>query len=301
MSKSRLIGLFVPLLFVLLWSTGFIGAKYGLIAAEPFTFLMVRHGIAAVILLAAIPFFAVTWPRQIKDYIHISIVGVLIHSLYLGGVFAAIYKGVDSGLTAIIVGLQPLLTLIFSAFWLGERLSHIKVLGTILGFVGITVIIVERGVGINGLSSVGLALCVMSLIGISIGTIYQKKYCTQYDLLPSVCIQYIASALFLLALSSLFEYRDIYWSTRFILAMVWLVGVLSLGAVVLLMWLIRMGEAGKVASLFYLVPPVVVVEAWILFDEQLSYLSIAGMLVCVLGVALVINSPTTSAVTENSK
>jgi len=301
MSKSRLIGLLVPLLFVLLWSTGFIGAKYGLIAAEPFTFLMVRHGIAAVILLAAIPFFTVKWPRQTKDYFHISVVGVLMHSLYLGGVFAAIYKGVDSGLTAIIVGLQPLLTVIFSAVWLGERLSNIRVIGTILGFIGITVIIAERGIGVDGLSSAGLMLCVVSLMGISVGTIYQKKYCTQYDLLPSVCIQYIASALFLLILSSLFEYQDIYWSTRFILAMVWLIGVLSLGAVVLLMWLIRIGEAGKVASLFYLVPPVVAVEAWILFDEQLSFIAIGGMLVCVLGVALVINSPAAIANAEKPK
>ncbi len=301
MSKARLIGLFVPLLFVLLWSTGFIGAKYGLIAAEPFTFLMVRHGIAAVILVAAIPFFTVKWPRQIKDYVHISVVGVLMHSLYLGGVFAAIYKGVDSGLTAIIVGLQPVLTVVFSAIWLGERLSNIKVIGTLLGFIGITVIIAERGVGVDGLSTTGLLLCLVSLIGISVGTIYQKKFCTQYDLLPSVCIQYIASALFLLVLSSLFEYRDIYWSTRFILAMIWLIGVLSLGAVVLLMWLIRMGEAGKVASLFYLVPPVVALEAWILFDEQLSYIAIAGMLICVLGVALVINSPATKSNLEKSE
>jgi len=298
MSKNRLIGFFVPLLFVLLWSTGFIGAKYGLIAAEPFTFLMIRHAIAAALLLCAIPFLNVRWPRNPIDFVHISVVGILMHSLYLGGVFAAIYRGVDSGISAIIVGLQPLLTVVFSMLWLGERISKLKVGGTLLGFAGISVIIAERGVGVDGLSLSGLALCGLALLGISIGTIYQKKFCTSFDLLPSVCMQYIASALFLLALSLIFEYRDIYWSTRFILAMTWLVAVLSLGAVVLLMWLIRMGEAGKVASLFYLVPPAVALEAWILFDERLSMIAIGGMMLCVVGVAMVINSPT--AITEKN-
>lgn len=292
MSKTSLIGLLAPLLFVLLWSTGFIGAKYGLIAAEPFTFLTIRHGIAAFLLLCLIPFVRFTWPKRPIDYLHISVVGILMHSIYLGGVFAAIYRGVDSGLSAIIVGLQPLLTVIFSTLWLGERITVIKLIGTFLGFAGITVIIVERGIGIEGVSLLGLTLCAIALLGISIGTIYQKKFCTSFDLLPSVCLQYIASALFLLILSMFFEYRDIFWSTRFILALTWLVGVLSLGAVVLLMWLIRMGEAGKVASLFYLVPPAVAVEAWLLFDERLSLIAIGGMLLCVIGVAMVINSPT---------
>ncbi len=293
MSRTRLIGLLAPLLFVLLWSTGFIGAKYGLIAAEPFTFLTIRHGIAAALLVCLIPFFKVTWPKRPMDYVHISVVGILMHSIYLGGVFAAIYRGVDSGLSAIIVGLQPLLTVIFSTLWLGERITPAKLFGTFLGFAGITLIIVERGIGVDGISITGLGLCVVALLGISIGTIYQKKFCTSFDLLPSVCLQYIASAVFMLLLSLAFEYRDIFWSTRFILALAWLVGVLSLGAVVLLMWLIRMGEAGKVASLFYLVPPAVTVEAWILFDERLSWIAIGGMILCVIGVAMVINSPAT--------
>ena len=283
----------IPVLFVFLWSTGFIGAKSGLPAAEPFTFLGVRMAFTLMALLAIIPFFTVTWPRSFSAYLHLAVVGTLIHGVYLGGVFFAIYRGVDAGLSAIIVGLQPLLTVIFSTIWLREPLSALKVLGLTLGLAGIVIVIGQKGIGVSGVDTLGLWFCIGSLIAISIGTIYQKKFCTSFDLLPGIFVQYVAAALFYLTLSTLWENQDIYWSLRFSLALAWLVIVLSIGAVLLLMWLIRVGEAGKVASFFYLTPPFVAVEAWFLFDERLSLYSVLGMILCVIGVFLVVRSPST--------
>ena len=282
---------FVPLLFVSLWSTGFIGAKFGLPAAEPFTFLGVRMVAAVFLLTILIPFLSVRWPSRTLDYAHIAVVGLLIHGIYLGGVFSAIYRGVDSGLSAVIVGLQPLVTVLLSTLWLGERLGLMKMLGMLIGFVGITVIVGDRGIGIDGIDTLGFWLCVASLIAISTGTIYQKRFCAQFDLLPGVLVQYLAAGMFYWLLAFLLEQRDIFWTPRFLFALGWLVLVLSLGAVFLLMWLIRNGEAGRVASLFYLVPPFVAVEAWLLFDESLSWVSITGILLCVTGVAIVMRTP----------
>lgn len=284
-------GLFIPLVFVSLWSTGFIGAKYGLPAAEPFTFLSIRMLITVAILALIIPFFQVHWPRRVKDYIHLGVVGILIHGIYLGGVFSAIHRGVDSGLSAVIVGLQPIATVMLSAVWIKEHVSATKVGGMILGFAGILVVISDRGIGVSGIDMVGLVFCVMSLFAIAIGTIYQKRFCTQYDLLPGICIQYVATAGFVLILAFTFETREVIWSQRFFMALAWLVLVLSIGAVLLLMWLIRHGEAGKIASLFYLVPPFVAVEAWFLFDERVSLVALGGIALCVCGVAIVMNAP----------
>lgn len=280
----------IPLVFVALWSTGFVGAKYGLPEAEPFTFLLIRMSLTVLILLAIIPFFKITWPRQPLAYFNLAMVGIMIHGMYLGGVFFAISRGVDSGLSAVVVGLQPLVTVILSMFWLRESIGVAKISGLLLGLIGIVLVIHSRGIGLHGIDPIGLSACFGSLLAISVGTIYQKKYCTSHDLLPGICIQYVGCAGFMLVLSLLFEDQIINWSPRFIIALSWLVLVLSIGAVLLLMWLIRHGEAGKIASLFYLVPPFVAVEAWFLFDENLSFQALLGILFCVAGVALTIKA-----------
>ena len=279
------------MLFVFLWSTGFIGAKFGLPAAEPFTMLGIRMGIACLLLLILMPFFNVRWPKAVADYGNLILVGVLVHGIYLGGVFFAIYRGVDAGISAIIVGLQPLLTAAIAVSWLNESLTRLKSLGLLTGFVGIFIVISQQGIGVDGINSAGILACVISLVAISIGTIYQKRFCTHCDLLPSVFIQYIGAGMLFLWLSFWLENQDIFWSLRFSLTLAWLVIVLSIGAVVLLMWLIRVGEASKIASLFYLVPPMVAIEAWILFGETMSLFSIAGVGLCVTGVLLVLKSP----------
>ncbi len=278
----------IPLLFVFLWSTGFIGAKFGLPYAEPFTFLFVRMVIAASLLFLIALVMREPWPVRLRDYANVSLVGVLIHGVYLGGVFFAISKGVDAGLSALIVSLQPLVTVILAALFLTEPVTKWKSAGIAAGFLGVLMVVFGRGTNTTGAIPLGLLFCVFSLLGISIGTIYQKRYCTGIALLPGVCIQYTANVLFLLVICLQFETMQIQWTGNFIFALTWLVIVLSLGAVLLLMWLIQRGNAGQVASLFYLVPPFAAVEAWLLFNEQMSAVSVVGMLFCVAGVAMVL-------------
>ena len=280
----------IPLLFVFLWSTGFIGAKYGLPYAEPFTFLFVRMLIAASLLYIIAIVLRQQWPVNLRDYFNVGLVGVLIHGVYLGGVFFAISRGVDAGLSALIVSLQPLVTVILAAAFLSEPVTRWKTAGIVAGFAGVLLVLTGTGLRADGAEPVGLLFCVFSLLGISIGTIYQKRYCTGIALLPGVCTQYTANVLFLLVLCLAFESMQIQWTGDFIFALSWLIIVLSLGAVLLLMWLIQRGDAGQVASLFYLVPPFAAAEAWLLFNEQMSGLAIAGMLLCVAGVAMVLKS-----------
>lgn len=283
----------IPLLFVFLWSTGFIGAKYGLPYAEPWTFLWMRHGITALLLISLIPLFHVQWPKHLKQIAHLMVVGVLVHGIYLGGVFFAIHRGMEAGMSALIVGLQPLLTVILSAIWIREPVGRNKFTGLMLGLVGIILVIGHKGIGIEGVNSLSLIACIAALAGISVGTIYQKRYCTEIDLLPGVCIQYMGSGGFMLLLATVFESGEVEWHGKFVFAMAWLVIVLSIGAVLLLMWLIRHGEAGKTASLFYLVPAFTSVEAWLLFNETLSLPAMAGIALCLIGVAMVVNAPST--------
>lgn len=279
-----------PLLFVFLWSTGFISAKFGLPDAEPFTFLGIRMLMATLILFALVPFFDVVWPKRVIDYYHMAVVAVLIHCIYLGSVFTAIDMGLTSSMTAIVIGLQPLVTMFIAARWLNESLTLTKITGLILGFIGITIVIGQQGIDAGGLNYPGLILSTFALIAISVGTVYQKKFCGSYDLLPSVCFQFTVNTLFMGILAFSLESREIQWTLPFVLALSWLVIVLSVGTSMLLLWLIRTGEAGKVASLFYLVPPFVVVQAWIFFGEKFSPVAIVGIFACAIGVALVIKS-----------
>ncbi len=282
--------LLIPLLFVFLWSTGFVGAKYGLPYAEPFTFLLIRMIIAATLIYGLIVATRTEWPSGVMTYIHVAVVGILIHGVYLGGVFFAISRGLDAGISALIVSLQPLATVILAVAFLNESLDRKKIAGIALGLIGVLTVVFSKGFSTGNLVPVGLFFCVFSLIGISVGTVYQKKFCSNISLLPAVFIQYIANAVFLLPVAVSFETMTIEWSIHFIFALAWLVLVLSLGAVVLLMWLIKRGDASQVASLFYLVPPFAAIEAWLLFDEQLTAIGIFGIGLCVIGVALVIRS-----------
>ncbi len=279
-----------PLLFVFLWSTGFIGAKYGLPSAEPLTFLAIRMAITTLILGALLPFFKVRWPARRLDYLHIAIVGLLIHGVYLGGVFAAIHNRLPASVTAIIMGLQPLVTVLLAACWLREPLSRGKLFGLALGFAGVVLVVGHQSLAGGGWNVAGIALCCIAVTAISVGTTYQKKFCGEYDLLATVFIQFMVNALCLAALALALESRQVHWDASFIFALAWLVLVLSVGASFLLLWLIRHGEAGKVGSLFYLVPPLVAVEAWALFGETLGPPAIAGIIACMAGVAMVIRA-----------
>lgn len=279
---------FIPFLFVLLWSTGFIGAKYGLPYIEPFNMLFVRMLLTLVVFLLLIVWLKSKWPtiHQVK---HQLVVGSLVHAAYLGGVFAAIKLDMPAGVTAIIVGLQPLLTALIARFWLQQKLSALQSVGLVLGLLGVTIVL-SGGHDFAELNwrPEALIAAIVALLGISVGTLYQKKYGVGVDLMTGSFFQYLATALWMGLLSFSFETREVEWSFDLIMALGWLVLGLSVSAILLLMYLIREGESAKVASYFYLVPPVTVIEAWLLFDEELSVISILGIGIVVLGVYLVL-------------
>lgn len=285
--------LLLPGLFVFLWSTGFIGSKIVTQHAPPLTFLAIRMTLAALVLLPLLYVFKTQWPQKTSDYLHSLLVGVLVHAVYLGGVFWAISLGTGAGLSSLIVGLQPLLTLCLAVMFLNEKAGLGKIVGLLTGLVGFIIVITER-TSIAALSADGLLLCIASLLGISAGTIYQKRITTNIQLLPGVFLQYVGAALALLPLALFLETFEIDWNVEFLLATIWLVLGLSIGAVLLLMLLIRSSDASNVASLFYLVPPLTALEAFVLFDEKLTPVAIGGMLLCVTGVAIVLHHGSTS-------
>ena len=275
-----------PVLFVGLWSTGFIGAKLGLPYAEPFTFLLLRFLIVVVLLVGAAQVVRAPWPRTWTEVRHGAIAGLLIHGVYLGGVFAAIDHGVPAGIAALIVGLQPLLTAIASGPYLGESISPRQWLGVLIGLIGVTLVVSEKlSFDMGALTGVGFA--VAALLGITVGTLYQKRHGGGMNLFTGSAVQFAAAALFMLIAAVAFETMKVEWTGEFVFALGWLVVVLSLGAISLLYLLIRRGAAAKVASLFYLVPPVTAVMAFVLFGETLGPMAIAGMAAAVVGVALV--------------
>lgn len=285
---QTLLARFAPVLFVWLWSTGFIGAKLGLPYADPGVFLFVRFVITAALLVAAVALFAGPWPRDPRFYWHQSVIGLLMHCGYLGGVFGGISLGLSAGLAALIVGLQPVLTALIAGLWLRERLSPLQWSGFVLGFAGVVLVVVDRhGGGGFGGGEAAIALCVMALLAISVGTVYQKQHGQGAPLLPATATQFVASALIMGAIAPLWGSMAIEWSGEFVFAMAWLVLALSLLAIALLSYLISRGEASQVASLFYLVPPVVALEAWLLFDEQLGWKAVFGLLLVMLAVRMV--------------
>ena len=290
----------MPAVFVLLWSTGFIGAKFGLPYAEPFTFLFIRFVLTLLLLIPLALLMRIPWPSSPRLWTHIAISGFLVHGAYLGGVFYGIYLGMPAGLAALLVGVQPLLTAVFAGPLLGERLSWRQWLGLGLGLVGISLVLGSKlDIGESLFDGFGISalLCVTAaLLGISLGTLYQKRYCTTMPLLSGAVIQYLAAGMLLGSGALLFETRQVEWSSTFIFTLAWLVLILSIAAILLLMALIKKGEASRVASLFYLVPPVTALQAWWLFDERLPWLGLVGMLVAITGVVMVIRKPAHKAI-----
>ena len=274
-----------PLIFVFLWSTGFIGAKYGLPYIEPFTFLAVRMFLV-VLLHILIVWIAGARLPDATEAGHSVVAGLMVHGLYLAGVFTAISQGVPAGISALIPGLQPILTSTIANRWLGEKVSRGQWLGLALGLVGVALVLHDRGIVGSG-SMLGWAASFVSLIGITLGTLYQKRYCGGIDWRSGNLVQYTAAGIFFGLGAFAFETRVIHWSGELVFAIAWLVLVLSLGAVGLMYWLIRRSAATGFASLFYLVPVVTALMAYVLFGEKLDAVSIAGMVMCAIGVYVV--------------
>ncbi len=276
----------MPALFVVLWSTGFIGAKLGLPYAEPFTFLTLRFLLVIAALTAVAVVTAAPWPATRTEVAHGAVVGILVHGVYLGGVFAAITRGVPPAVAALIVGLQPLLTAAAAGPFLGERVAGRQWLGLAIGLAGVGLVVWEK-LSFRPEHLVGAAFAVAALVGITIGTLYQKRHVSGMDLRTGAVVQFGAAALVMLPTALAFESMEIVWTGAFVFALGWLVVVLSLGAIPLLYVMIRRGAAAKVASLFYLVPPVTAVFAFLLFGEHLGVPALAGMALTAVGVALV--------------
>ncbi|PWK63313.1 DMT family transporter [Aminobacter sp. AP02] len=285
----------IPATFVLLWATGFIGARYAMPWAEPFTFLAVRFLLAFLILGAVmLALGSRRLPRRAA--FHAVLIGMLLHGVYLGGVFWAIHQGLPAGLSALIAGLQPLVTAVLAGKLLGEEIRPRHWVGLAVGFVGVVVVLSPKlGTIGGGVTWQTLTASVIAMAGISAGTIWQKRVGSTGDLVTGTFWQYVGAAILMAAASMIFETRQMTINGELIFAMAWLVFVLSIGAIFLLMVMIRDGAMSKVASLFYLVPSVTAVIAWLLFGEQLSLVQLVGMAIATLGVGLATAQPGTRA------
>jgi len=279
---------FAPFLFVFLWSTGFLGAKLGLPHAEPLSFLLTRYLLVISLMLAIALLTRAPWPKEPRQWVHLGIAGLLVHALYLGGVFVAIAHGLPAGVTSLIVGLQPILTAVGAGWLLHEGVSRRQWLGLALGFVGVVMVLSGKLGGPDNSQPLlpMLVPALLALCGITLGTLYQKRFCPSFDLRSGAVIQFVPTALATWLAVSLGESYQIRWTGEFLFALGWLVLVLSLGAISLLNLLIRSGSAVNVASLFFLTPPTTALIAWALFGETLSGIALAGMGVGVLGVYL---------------
>lgn len=282
---------FIPATFVVLWATGFIGARYAMPWAEPFTFLAARFVLAAILLAVLMIVLGSTRATR-AEALHAAGAGVLMHGVYLGGVFWAIHRGMPAGLSALIVGLQPLITAVLAGRFLGEAILPRHWTGLGIGLVGVIIVLWPKLGAIGGGVTVEtLAASLVSVLGMSAGTIWQKRFASGGDLVAATMWQYVGGAS-LMALASLaFETRTVTVNGEMIFAMAWLVLVLSIGAIFLLMMMIRDGEMSKVASLFYLVPAVTALMAWALFGEHLNLVQIVGMAITTFGVGLATARP----------
>lgn len=273
-----------PGVFVLLWASGFIGAKLGLPYAEPMTFLAVRMGAVVLLLGVIILLTRPIWPSR-AGILHSAVVGLLVHGAYLGGVFEAMHHRLPAGLAALVVSLQPVLTSTLANRLLGERVTPRQWTGLALGLAGVYLVVLDRTEG-DAPAAAWIAAAV-GLIGITAGTLYQKRFGGGIEWRTGFLIQYAASGATFALLALAFETMHVEWTAAFAFAVAWLVVVLSFGAIWLLYFLIRHEAATRVVSLFYLTPPFTALMAWLLFNERLAPLALLGLGVCVVGVALV--------------
>ena len=271
-----------PLIFVVSWSTGNIFTKLGLPHAEPFTFLTIRFAIATLLLALIALLMRAPWPTSPREIGHILVAGSLVYTVYLCAVFVAINQGVSTGTAALISGLQPLLTASVVGRLLGEKVTPRQWVGLVLGLVGVT-LVVWRKLSIDEGTASGMAFATLAMLGLTIGTIYQKRFCAGMDLKSGTTIQLAGSAVAALVLALVFDTRVVDWNGEFVLALTWLIVVLTVGAYMLLFYLLAIGAASKVASLFYLTPPTTAVMGYFVFNETFGVLGMFGMAVAVLG------------------
>jgi drug/metabolite transporter (DMT)-like permease len=284
-----------PIIFVLLWSTGFIGAKYILPYAEPFVFLTIRYFFATLILVLI--------AKGLKEPLRISkaaikqsvIVSIFLHVIYIGGVFYAVFIDIPAGITAVIVSLQPILVSALAIALMGEKLSYRQVFGLILGFVGVLFLLSPKlfeGDLSTGFSTLGIICCVLALLGATAGYLLQKKGGADIPFLAGTAIQFVTATVIFAIASVIFEPLKVNITWEFVLALTWIVVALSIGSIFLLFYLLRNDSASSVSSLYYLVPPLTALQAYFFFDERITGIGLIGMALAALG---------TLIVTKNSK
>lgn len=280
----------MPLVFVLIWSTGFIVAKYGLPYAPPLTFLALRYFFSILCFLGWIRLARAPWPVERRQWAHLAVTGVLMHAGYLGGVWMAVKNGMGSGLAALIVGLQPVLTAVWVSRLGGQGVTRLQWLGLLLGLGGLLMVVWRKLMAGTEVSALTLTATLLALLSITAGTLYQKRFLQPTDVRTANLIQLAAALAVTLPLSWL-EHEAVTWNGPFVGAMAWAVLVLTLGGSSLLYLLIQRGAATAVTSLLYLVPPTTAIMAWFLFGEFITVTTVAGTLLTALGVALVVRQP----------
>ncbi|MEN9713149.1 MAG: hypothetical protein RLY90_1410 [Pseudomonadota bacterium] len=283
----------MPWVFVLIWSTGFIVARFGMPHSPPFTFLWWRYTFSILCLLVWIVLARVAWPTDRAQWLHLGVTGMLMHAGYLGGVWAAVKAGMGSGLSALIVGLQPVLT----AVWLSSRGGHVsrrQWWGLMLGFLGLALVVARKFEGGVEVTPWSLSMALMALCCITVGTLYQKRFVTPCDVRSANAVQLMAAWLVTLPMAWA-ESESAVWIPESMWAMAWSVLGLTVGASSLLYILIQRGAATSVTSLMYLVPPTTAVMAWFLFDEPITLVTVAGIALTAMGVSLVVRPPRIAA------
>lgn len=279
----------VAALFIFLWASGFVAAKYGLPYAEPFTLMAARFVVGAAILVPACFMLKASWPRTIRETTHILVAGFGVQTVYLIGVYYGIWFGISTGVTALVVGLQPLLTGVMAGFVLREQVTPRNWIGLVLGFVGLGLVVWDRVLAPTD-ALWGLLTLLIGLAGITLGTLYQKKYCGPFDVRAGVALQNVMSCIVMLVLAMTFESMIIDWTGEFVFAVLWSAIGLSVFAICLYYWLVQRGAAARITSLIYLSPPTTAVMGWAMFGEILSWQAIGGMVVAMTGVALAVRN-----------
>ena len=277
--------------FILVWASGYVVAKLAATDAEPLSFLVLRYAGVCALMLALALVGGAQWPNR-RDAVHIAVAGVLIQALYLGGGWVAIRMGLSAGVAALIVNLQPVLTVCLSS-WTGERVTQRQVLGVAIGFIGVLLVLAAKLTATAASAALGtpVVICFAALLGTTFGVLYQKRYVPSFDLRSGQVIQFAAAIVATLPFAWWFESFNIRWTSAVVTAMLWSVFVLSGVGISLMFYLLRHGSVTRLTSAMYLVPGLTAVLAWVMFGETLGWTVIAGMAVSLFGVYLVVSAP----------